>query len=271
MRLRILTAAVLLGFVVPYALWSSISGFVVFAAAVLALCLWEWTGLLRLSTGPRLAASAFLMAWAVPLVNDPLFSPWHLFDWVLFPVCLVWLIMLPMALRRGRSPVGASGLVLAVFLSVGCLSAIWLARQEGLAFLLSIALLVWMADTAAYFSGRAFGRRKLAPSISPGKTWAGVGGAVVGNLVLVYAASEHWPGSWAWMLREDVGWGYLVGTTLLITAVAVMADLHQSLLKRQVQVKDSGRLLPGHGGFFDRLDALLAVLPFAVFFYSASI
>ncbi len=73
------------------------------------------------------------------------------------------------------------------------------------------------------------------------------------------------------MLREDVGWGYLVGTTLLITAVAVMADLHQSLLKRQVQVKDSGWLLPGHGGFFDRLDALLAVLPFAVFFYSASI
>lgn len=165
---------------------------------------------------------------------------------------------------------GWPGLALAVGLTFGCVAAVWLARQEGLAFLLSIALLVWVADTGAYFCGRAFGQRRLAPTISPGKTWEGVGGAVSGNLVLVAVSSEFWPQSWAAVLRDGSGWGYLVGTTLMLTAVAVMADLHQSLLKRQANVKDSGRLLPGHGGFFDRLDAVLAVLPFAVFFFAVS-
>ena len=125
---------------------------------------------------------------------------------------------------------------------------------------------VWISDTAAYFAGRRFGHRKLAPSISPGKTWEGVAGALaaVGIYALAWAGlsapgnTPAWPGA----MRVAATW--ILPVLLGLAVVGMIGDLFESLIKRQAGVKDSGTLLPGHGGILDRIDAPAAMLPLAV-------
>ena len=143
------------------------------------------------------------------------------------------------------------------------------ARVQGVELLLSIMALVWTADIAAYFGGRAFGRRKLAPSISPGKSWAGVYSGVAGVLLLAAVwtwAELHYGTSGASLYGRLWAMGPLamLGGLLLLTAMSVCGDLIESLVKRSAGVKDSSQLLPGHGGVLDRVDALLPVLPLAM-------
>jgi phosphatidate cytidylyltransferase len=134
--------------------------------------------------------------------------------------------------------------------------------------LLALMAIVWISDSSAFFTGRAWGRNKLAPEISPGKTWEGVYGALAA--VLVYAiicivtfGQEVIPD---WFPGEAAG--LLVAVFWLALAFAgIMGDLMESLLKRMAGVKDSGMLLPGHGGILDRIDALLPILPIAAIFY----
>jgi phosphatidate cytidylyltransferase len=130
--------------------------------------------------------------------------------------------------------------------------------------LFSVLVIVWLADTAAYFAGRAFGKRKLAPHISPGKTWAGVVGAIVAVIAVALIAWQIAPDAHLLsnLLLASLG---VVGAVLLaaVVMVSVVGDLFESLLKRQAGVKDSSRLLPGHGGVYDRVDALLPTLPLA--------
>jgi phosphatidate cytidylyltransferase len=132
------------------------------------------------------------------------------------------------------------------------------------AVLFSVLVIVWLADTAAYFAGRAFGKRKLAPHISPGKTWAGVVGAILAVVVAAVVAQRIAPhvGLLSNRLLEALGIG---GAALLagLVLLSVVGDLFESLLKRQAGVKDSSHLLPGHGGVYDRVDALLPTLPLA--------
>jgi phosphatidate cytidylyltransferase len=153
------------------------------------------------------------------------------------------------------------------------LACAWLAlvqaRQLGLGFLLSVLSLVWMADIAAYAGGRAFGRRKLAPTLSPGKSWEGAVSGLVGVLLLGLG--------WLWFDRlgltdqpslftrlqvrgELLAWLAVIG----LSAMSVVGDLLESLVKRSAGMKDSSQLLPGHGGVLDRVDALLPVLPLAM-------
>jgi len=147
--------------------------------------------------------------------------------------------------------------------------AIYQAKVIGVNFLLSLLMLVWVADVAAYFSGRAFGRRKLAPAISPGKSWEGVWGAMVGVLVMACV--------WIWIdtqfaldsqslytLLYRRGAAFLVVAVLFLTMMSVAGDLVESLVKRSADMKDSSHLLPGHGGVLDRVDALLPALPLAM-------
>lgn len=143
-------------------------------------------------------------------------------------------------------------------------------HQLGVAVLLSTLLLVWVADVAAYFGGRAWGRRKLAAEISPGKSWEGAwcGAAAVLALALAWvAAARLWGGWWQDSLFARlwaVAPGWAVAWWMLLTGLSVAGDLFESLVKRSAGVKDSSRLLPGHGGVLDRIDALLPVLPAAL-------
>jgi phosphatidate cytidylyltransferase len=144
----------------------------------------------------------------------------------------------------------------------------------GVNFLLSVLALVWVADVAAYFGGRAFGLRKLAINISPGKSWEGVfsGLLAVGALALIWLALDGQQTSWSpsvfsMLVQQSQVWAF-AGVAMLV-GMSVVGDLVESLVKRSAGVKDSSALLPGHGGVLDRVDALLPTLPLALMLVQA--
>jgi len=276
LRTRVLTAVLALIVLIGAALWAPAFGFDVLLLAIMMVALYEWLGLLGLLSW---RAAAIAAALGLVGVASLIFFPSIVLaaegqGAALLPLYLLatlaWVVVAPIALSRGRSIGSPSGLGPAAAF-VLCF-ATWLALLQadgiGKVFLLSVLLLVWVADTAAYFAGRAFGRRKLAPAISPGKTWEGVFGALAGNLLLAamaIALAEHQSGGFGptifSLINDQVGGGFLFLFVILITLVSVVGDLYESLLKRLRGVKDSSGLLPGHGGVLDRIDALMAVFP----------
>ncbi|MGZ9059385.1 MAG: phosphatidate cytidylyltransferase, partial [Burkholderiaceae bacterium] len=178
-------------------------------------------------------------------------------------VAIVALLVQPnaMSLRLPRM----IGMALAIVLVAAAWFALMHFLSQSVLMLLSVLLIVWIADTAAYFAGRAFGRKKLAPHISPGKTWAGVVGAVVAVTLIALAVWQFAPA--ARMYSNDlfaaVGPVWALLLLAVLVGISVVGDLFESLLKRQAGVKDSGQLLPGHGGVLDRVDAMVPVLPSA--------
>ncbi|MBU6142468.1 MAG: phosphatidate cytidylyltransferase [Betaproteobacteria bacterium] len=276
LRTRVLTAVLALIVLIGAALWAPAFGFDVLLLAIMMVALYEWLGLLGIL--PRRAAAIAAALGLVGVASLVYFPSIVLAaegqGAALLPLYLLatlaWVVVAPIALSRGRSIGSPSGLGPAAAF-VLCF-ATWLALLQadgiGKVFLLSVLLLVWVADTAAYFAGRAFGRRKLAPAISPGKTWEGVFGALAGNLLLAamaIALAEHQSGGFGptifSLINDQVGGGFLFLFVILITLVSVVGDLYESLLKRLRGVKDSSGLLPGHGGVLDRIDALMAVFP----------
>jgi phosphatidate cytidylyltransferase len=280
LRQRIVTAIVLLAILLPALSHPDPLYWRVVTLVLIAAAAWEWGHLNGLGQPGAWIAGvvclvACVVAWKLGLLAQARPVLWTLAGgaWVLAGAALLkagvarW-GQLPRALRL-------PGGLLALWLT-------WLAvvqaRDIGIAFLLSILVLVWVADIAAYFAGKAFGGRfsaaKLAPAISPGKSWEGVWGGLAGVLVLalVWLALEHagvLPGpSLYGHLRQQGGWPLLVLGSLFLAAMSVVGDLVESLVKRSAGMKDSSRLLPGHGGVLDRVDALLPTLPLAMMLYS---
>jgi phosphatidate cytidylyltransferase len=135
--------------------------------------------------------------------------------------------------------------------------------------LVSSMAVIWVADIAAYFAGRALGRHKLAPAISPGKTWEGAIGGFVA-VVTIGLLCARLPGlgeSFPALLVDRLTMGGATLALVAIAALSIVGDLHESLLKREAGVKDSGTLLPGHGGVLDRIDALIPTMPAALLLY----
>ncbi len=272
---RVATALVLLLVMLGALLSHSAWPFALLTLVLIAASAWEWG---RLNQAPAVLAwglgllvagaggLAWWASWVAPGVDGG--NAW----W--WGVVLVWALGVAWALRGGapawlrlprvaRWVIGALGLF-----------AAWLALAQahalGLNFMLSALALVWAADIAAYFGGRRFGRRKLAPSISPGKSWEGVWSGVAGVLLLallwvtldrVYGGDRFDGPSLYSHLVQTLGWAGCVLALLCLSAMSVVGDLLESLVKRAAGAKDSSRLLPGHGGVLDRVDALLPVLP----------
>jgi len=163
-----------------------------------------------------------------------------------------WVVLAPLWMWRGVQPnqtiwTGAAGFAVLVP------AALAMVRLEPLVVLL-VLVLVWIADSTAYFVGRAWGRHKLAPAISPGKTWEGVAGGLIGAALYAIIIAFF----------TDLGASLaLIATALLLGMVSIVGDLFESAVKRQAGVKDSGSLLPGHGGILDRIDSATATLPIA--------
>lgn len=183
---------------------------------------------------------------------------------------LLWLLLaVPAVLRARPFPFGARTFAV---VSLFCL---WLGlyelRRIDPTLLLSTMAIVWVADVGAYFVGRAYGRRKLAPRVSPGKSWEGAAGGLVLVLLLSLAAIAWLPaaGIFPRWLAERAGLGLTVVVLVALVALSIIGDLHESLLKRARGVKDSGRLFPGHGGMLDRIDALVPTMPLALFVVQA--
>jgi phosphatidate cytidylyltransferase len=275
LKLRIITALVLLAILVPAVFYPAYQVFAVVALVLIAAAAWEWARLNQLEQRAALVCSAiaaFLCAltWWAGWVTEHLRMVWLVSGavWVLFGV---WLLAGGVAAWKSLPQ------WLRLLLGILALWAAWLAvaqaRAVGVNYLFSVLVLVWVADISAYFAGRALGgrfvQRKLAPSISPGKTWEGVAGAVLGVLLTAYVWRwvEQMNGSHSASLYTHLALRglpvFLVGLMFMV-AMSIVGDLVESLFKRSAGVKDSSNLLPGHGGVLDRIDALLPTLPLAM-------
>jgi phosphatidate cytidylyltransferase len=182
----------------------------------------------------------------------------------------IWAIRLAPSLKLGLPPLDGFGnrLLNGIYgiAILACFIAIVALFLRSPLYLLSVMAIVWIADIGAYFSGKAFGRHKLAPSISPGKSWEGAVGGWAAVLLLAAASCLH-PAlreTFAPQIAARWGWsGFFLIMTLMVAA-SIVGDLFESQLKRRVDMKDSSNLLPGHGGVLDRIDALIPTLPLAV-------
>lgn len=258
---RILTALAMALAVLPTGLLLSPSHFSLVLLALSVGVLWEWLSLTTLGLGPRWALCTGFAVICASVILSPWIQPHAIAAWPLLGGLLLWPVLLGLFLKRIRSPRGGWGVLIALGGMLACVMALWVARIEGMDVLLSLMAVVWVADTAAYFAGRSLGGPKLAPRLSPAKTWSGALGAVAGVLLFGQLAAEFWSESWPARVSQVLGLQGLAMALVFLTMLSIAGDLHQSLLKRQAGVKDSGRLLPGHGGLFDRFDAMLVVLP----------
>lgn len=272
---RIITAIVLLAILLPALFLGVPNLFNVLALVLIGAAVWEWSRMNGYSQTKAIffALDVFVICAGlmyVGLTRYPLPMLWlvNTAVWVLTSTYLIkngvssW-TKIPQALRL----VGGVLILMTTWLAVAQL------REIGINLLLSALLLVWAADIFAYAAGRAFGKHKLAPSISPGKTWQGVAGGFIG--VLCVAAFWLWVDEtyssdslslYSIMLHR---WGVMsVLVLVFLTMLAVIGDLIESLVKRSAGIKDSSGLLPGHGGVLDRVDALLPVLPTAMLLVS---
>lgn len=262
MLVRALTAAVLLAAFLAALLLLERPWFGGLVGAILAAGGYEWGRLARLAPRASLAYGGVAvalygaLAWALAPLRTADLPEFTLFA----GTAAFWLLAAPAWLRRGmeRSPAPLLlGAGMVVLVPTG-LAAITLSPAQ---LLLALGL-IWIADTAAYLAGRSFGRRRLAPRISPGKTWEGaLGGAVA---TLIYAIICALPGAPLGTSIGGAAWLPYLAATLLLCAVSIVGDLFESALKRQAGAKDSGALLPGHGGVLDRIDSATSTLPIAV-------
>ena len=273
LRQRVITTVVLLALLLPALFYpASTLPFALVTLVLMAAAAWEWgrlNGMGGAAAGlaGAVGAAALGAAWQVGGGAALPAQVWTL-------ATLAWLVLLARVLHRGieewrgwprplRLGTGWLALALAWW-------ALVVLHGLGVAVLLNVLLLVWAADIAAYFGGRAWGRRKLAARISPGKSWEG---ALCGALAVLALAT-----AWIVLARTQGGWwreglfarlwdGGAAGAVawlMLLTGLGVAGDLFESLVKRSAGVKDSSGLLPGHGGVLDRIDALLPVLPAAL-------
>lgn len=263
---RVVTALVLVALLLG-ALLVSPQAFAALMALAFALALAEWLALAGWRFVVALVVALLVLGAGVALM---LLAP-HLLDKLLLPLVVMatvlWAVVAGVvvhAQHSGAVQVAPQMSSLAALLLVpAAWCALVLVLRGGAVMLLSVLVIVWLADTAAYFSGRAFGKAKLAPRISPGKTWAGVWGALLAVVMVALLAWQLAPAVPLFSSLLLQRWGVVAAVLLLmlLVLISIVGDLFESLLKRQAGAKDSGQLLPGHGGFFDRVDAMLALLP----------
>jgi phosphatidate cytidylyltransferase len=255
LRQRIITAAWLAPLMLAGLFGLTGGGFALFTGAIVLLAAWEWTNLAGVTeAGRRLALVAGMALLMLVLwLAGAAFATWPLWlavaGWV---ANLYWVTQYPARSEQWRST--ATRLIMGLWVLLPAWVGFNVLRDTGGVWLLYVLLLVWGADIGAYFSGRAWGRRKLAPAVSPGKSWEGVGGGIGVTLVLALVFAV-WQG-----LGLAGGLG-LALATVVVTLVSVLGDLFESMLKRFRGIKDSSNLLPGHGGVLDRIDSLTAAVP----------
>jgi phosphatidate cytidylyltransferase len=269
LRDRVVTALLLAAGFLGALFWLPPLAWTGFAAGVGALAAWEWAGFARCPASGRIAYAAGTVALLLAAAYAFNLATGAAGTIAIAPVyalaAVFWLVGAPLWLAR-RSHAAPRGLVLGagwMVLLPGLLALIHLRNLDPRSLLAFMAL-VWIADIAAYFVGRRFGRHKLAPSISPGKSWEGLAAALaaaaVYGLAWMTVARDTIPA-----LIRDVPWSAVWMLVLVVglAALSVIGDLFESAMKRQAGLKDSGGLLPGHGGVLDRIDALTPVVPVA--------
>ena len=263
LKQRILTALILAPIMIGGIFFLPVPEFMLFIGVITALGAWEWANLSGIEQkAGRIAYAAFVAGLLVVLQHFDLEQEAD----VLYAALAWWIVAFLLVATHpklkalwGSTPVRLlMGLVILVPMWVGFVQIKSYPYSSYL--ILYVMFLVWGADVGAYFAGRTFGKRKLAPNVSPGKTWEGVYGGLASTLIIAFVAGL--------MLQDKImmdlsskQWALLFGITLAVTAVSVVGDLVESMVKRHRGIKDSSNLLPGHGGIMDRIDSMTAALP----------
>lgn len=279
LKQRVITATLLLIILVITLSVSTPWPFLVLLSVMAGCALWEW---LRLSLSgdaswqamPAGAVAAVLLLFCgrqlvgtpADVYSTPLLSLLHAGIPV---IAVLWIAGATTAVLRAHTETRRHTVILSIF-GVLAVLALWFSLalmflSFGAWFLVSMMALIWFADSVAYFVGKAVGRHKLAPRISPGKTWEGALGGIAGALLWM-SLSSLWGSSFAAVLAQRWGFALMLLMTVFLVSLSIVGDLFESLLKRRAGMKDSSQLLPGHGGVFDRIDALFPVAPVALLF-----
>lgn len=267
LKTRVITALILLVILLGVLFSRSFLIFAFATTVFFAAATWER---FRLFHGKHPVVGAALWTAAfVFLVSNERFLAGSL----LFGLCaVIWIIRLAPSLALGLPPLDTLGnrILNGVYgiAILGCFAAIAALFKHSPLYLFSAMAVVWVADIGAYFTGKAFGKRKLAPAISPGKSWEGAIGGWASVLILAAVTVLHPLFSDTFSAQVQIKWGWfgLMGVMTLLVAASIVGDLFESQLKRRASIKDSSNLLPGHGGVLDRIDALIPVLPLAALF-----
>ncbi|THC41884.1 phosphatidate cytidylyltransferase [Massilia sp. Mn16-1_5] len=273
LKTRILTALVLLAVLLPVLYSNNFTAFAVVATAFFGAAIWETFRLFNPKSGKAVVVAVF---WTAAFAWTFFFSGNGASPTFWFAISiLLWALRFAPSLKVGLPALDSTAntllsLTYAVAL-VGCFAAIVTLFSYSPLYLLSVMAIVWAADIFAYFSGKAFGKRKLAPSISPGKSWEGaIGGGIavlaIATGVIVFGgntAGGALSNTFPVRVQASLGWAATYAILILIVAASIVGDLFESQLKRRAGMKDSSNLLPGHGGVLDRIDALVPVLPLA--------
>ena len=225
------------------------TGVALLMALIVAIGGFEWARLCGLGVMESRIYAAAIVIGLLALVSVELWRP------AFVAGSAFWILAVPAWLWFGLGARQRSGLIPLGFL-VLVPPALAMVALEPLDALLALAV-AWIADTAAYFAGRRWGRRKLAPSISPGKTWEGAAGGLIGAAAYAMILSILFAG------MQGTRMAAFLGAAALLVAVSIVGEQFESAVKRQAGVKDSGSILPGHGGMLDRIDSATAVLPVA--------
>ena len=253
LKTRIITAAILIGLLLVILFWlPPVATTIALTAAVLAGA-WEWSAFVRLRTVPgRLlyvfAVAACLLALGQLTLAQPACLLVLIVALAWWIAALLWVVFAP---RRAAGWSAAAAGILALVPAWVAMVRLRIDVPHGAQWLLYALCLVWAADIGAYAAGRSFGRTKLAPQVSPGKTWEGVFGGLVLAALVALGGSQ-------WFAVPML---QFVPLCLGVVAFSIVGDLTESLLKRFAGLKDSGTLFPGHGGVMDRIDSLTSAMP----------
>ncbi len=269
LKTRIITAVLLLAVLLPVLFFNYAPAFNAVVLAFLGAALWEASRLFR-APRPWLNAAALTAAFGYTFLWRDMNASATF--WLALGL-MFWVMRFAPSLKLGLPAIDTKASHMLGFLYcisvLACFVAIVVLFRRSATYLLSAMAIVWVADIGAYFSGKAFGKRKLAPSISPGKSWEGAIGGGIAVLVLsvlsiVFAGAAPWlQDTFVVQVQAHKGWFVTVLLLVLVTAASIVGDLFESMLKRRAGMKDSSNLLPGHGGVLDRIDALVPVLPMA--------
>jgi phosphatidate cytidylyltransferase len=262
LRTRIFTAVIMLSLFLAALFYLSAIFWMVLLLALTVAGSSEWSRLAKFSITYSviypvltvLLGGELLFVLSETVLVDP-YTPSFL--WFYVASLAFWTLGVPVLLKLNRpikNPL-LLALIGCVLLLPTCL-ALYQLRAIAPLLLLGFMATVWISDSAAYFTGRALGKHKLAPAISPGKTWEGVAGALIA--VSVYALA------WSYIAGEEAYGKLLVPLLLVLAMMGIIGDLFESMMKRHAGMKDSGSILPGHGGILDRIDALTSTLPIAI-------
>lgn len=261
LRQRIITAAWLAPLTLIGLFGLQGGAFALFTALMVLLGAWEWTnlaGVVRQRNRLLLVAGLALMM-VVMWLSGAAFAVWPLWIAALgWLVNLYWVTQYPDASQQWQAT--PRRLLMGLWVLLPCWVGFNILRDSGAMWLLFVLLLVWVADIGAYFAGRRWGKRKLAPRVSPGKSWEGVFGGLLATSLLALAFA-------LWQPLGVTGGIALLIITALVTLISVLGDLLESMLKRYRNIKDSSQLLPGHGGVLDRMDSLTAAVPLFALLY----